>query len=73
MPKSPFRIIAFRCLRPEHPIGGELHYVNRMQRSLSAANRWFKFYQNANVSDDGRMGTLPNDFYNDGMVYRHNG
>ena len=69
MPKSPFRIIAFRCLRPEHPIGEELHYVNRMQRSLSTANRWFKFYQNANVSDDGRMVTLPNDFYNDGMVY----
>ena len=69
MPKSPFRIIAFRCLRPEHPIEGELHYINRMQRSLSTANRWFKFYQKAKVSCDGRMVALPNDFYDDGMVY----
>lgn len=69
MPKSTFRIIAFRCLRPERPIGGELHHVNRMQRSLSTANRWFKFYQNADVSDDGSIVTLPNDFFNDSMVY----
>lgn len=69
MPKSTFRIIAFRCLRPEQPVRGESHHVNRMQRSLSTANRWYKFYQNADVSDDGRIVTLPNDFYNDGMVY----
>ena len=69
MPKSTFRIIAFRCLRPEQPVRGESHHVNRMHRSLSTANRWYKFYQNADVSDDGRIVTLPNDFYNDGMVY----
>lgn len=69
MPKSTFRIIAFRCLRPEQPVRMELHHVNRMQRSLSTTNRWYKFYQNADVSDDGRIVTLPNDFYNDGMIY----
>lgn len=69
MPKSTFRIIAFRCFRPEQPVRMELHHVNRMQRSLSTTNRWYKFYQNADVSDDGRIVTLPNDFFNDGMIY----
>ena len=51
MPKSPFRIIAFRCLQPEN--SGEFHYVYRMQRSLSTADGWYKFYRDIEVDDDG--------------------
>ena len=36
MPKSPFRIIAFRCLRPEHPIFIELHYVQQCLSNFQA-------------------------------------
>ena len=69
MPKSPFRIIAFRCLKPEEPVRFEIHHVNRMQRSLATENRWYKFYQNVEVNEDGSRVTIPTDFYNDGMMY----
>ena len=36
MPKSPSRIIAFRCLRPEHPIFIELHYVQQCLSNFQA-------------------------------------
>lgn len=69
MPKSPFRIIAFRCLKPEEPIRFEIHHVNRMQRSLATENRWYKFYQNVEMYEEGSRVTIPTDFYNDGMMY----
>lgn len=69
MPKSPFRIIAFRCLKPENPVAGELHYVNRMQRSLSMENKWYKFYQCVDISNKGNIVVIPNEFYNDAMIY----
>ena len=69
MPKSSFRIIAFRCLKPEEPVRFEIHHVNRMQRSLATENRWYKFYQSVEVNEDGSRVTIPTDFYNDGMMY----
>lgn len=69
MPKSPFRILAFKCLRPNNPGPGEQHKVNRMQRSLSREDRWYKFYQYIDVSDDGNRVVIPNNFYDDGMIY----
>lgn len=72
MPKSPFRIIAFRCLPPENPLARELHYVNRMQRSLSTNDRWYKFYQNIEVDDDGSHIIIPNNFTDDAMIYDTN-
>lgn len=72
MPKSQFRIIAFRCLRPENPLGGESHYVKRMQRSLSTTDRWYKFYQNIEVDDDGSQIIIPGNFTNDAMIYDTN-
>lgn len=69
MPKTRFRIIAFRCLKPELPLGEKTHYVQRMQRSLYAADRWYKFFPKAEISTDGTMVCLPNDFYDDGMLY----
>lgn len=30
MPKSTFKILAFRCLQPKNPVGKELHYVSRI-------------------------------------------
>lgn len=50
MPKSIFRILAFKCLRPTYPVGGELHYVSRMQRSLAKESRWYTFYNKEGVS-----------------------
>lgn len=44
MPKSTFRILAFRCLQPTNPVGEELHYVSRMQRSLAKESRWYTFF-----------------------------
>lgn len=67
MPKTRFRIIAFRCLKPEHPL--EIHYVQRMQRSLYEADRWYNFFPNARISPDETTINLPNDFFNDGMLY----
>ena len=69
MHKSPFRIIAFRCLKPEEPVRFEIHHVNRMQRSLATEKRWYKFYQNVEVNEDGSRVTIPTDFYNDSMMY----
>lgn len=69
MPKTRFRIIAFRCLRPEHQVSGEIHYVQRMQRSLYFKNRWYKFFPKADISTDGNKVNLPNDFFYDGMLY----
>lgn len=69
MPKSLFRIIAFRCLRPENPLAGEPHYVDRMQRSLSTTDSWYKFYRDIEVNDDGSHITIPNSFTNDAMIY----
>lgn len=69
MPKSLFRIIAFRCLRPENPLAEEPHYVNRMQRSLSTTDRWYKFYRDIEVDDDGSHVMIPNSFTNDAMIY----
>ena len=40
-----------------------------MQRSLATENRWYKFYQNVEVNEDGSQLTIPEDFYNDGMMY----
>lgn len=69
MPKSLFRIIAFRCLQPEHPLAGELHYVNRMQRSLSTIDKWYNFYRDIEVNDDGSHVSIPNNFADDAMIY----
>lgn len=69
MPKSPFRILAFRCLRPELPLAGELHYINRMQRSLSMNTKWHNFYRDIKVDDDGSHIMLPNGFTNDALIY----
>ena len=65
MPKSLFRIIAFRCLQPQ----GEHHYVNRMQRSLSTTDRWYKFYRDIEINDDGNHITIPKNFTDDAMIY----
>ena len=69
MSKSLFRIIAFRCLHPEKPLVGELLYVNRIQRSLSTTDRWYKFYQDIEVDDDGSHVSIPKNFANDAMIY----
>lgn len=69
MPKSTFRILAFRCLQPTNPAGGELHYVSRMQRSLSKGSRWYIFYNKASISEDGRTVVIPNSFNEDTMLY----
>lgn len=69
MPKSTFRILAFRCLQPTNPVGGELHYASRMQRSLSKENRWYTFYNKASISEDGRTVIIPNGFDKDTMLY----
>lgn len=69
MSKSLFRIIAFRCLHPEKPLAEELHYANRMQRSLSTTDRWYKFYQDIEVDDDGSHVSIPKNFANDAMIY----
>ncbi len=69
MPKTRFRIIAFRCLEPDQPLAGETHYVQRIQRSLYAVDKWYKFFPKADISTDGKMVCLPNDFYDDGLLY----
>lgn len=69
MPKSTFRILAFRCLQPTNPVGGELHYVSRMQRSLAKESRWYAFYNKASISEDGRTVVIPNSFNEDTMLY----
>lgn len=69
MSKSLFRIIAFRCPRPENPLAGELHYVNRMQRSLSTTDMWYKFYRDIEADDDGSHVSIPKNFANDAMIY----
>ena len=69
MPKSIFRILAFKCLRPTYPVGGELHYVSRMQRSLAKESRWYTFYNKASISEDGRTVVIPNGFTEDTMLY----
>lgn len=69
MPKSLFRIIAFKCLRPEIPIAGVDHYVNRMQRSLSTTNKWYKFYRDVEIDIDGNNVKLSNNFTNDALIY----
>ena len=69
MSKSLFRIIAFRCLHPEKPLAEELHYANRMQRSLSTTDRWYKFYQDIEVDNDGSHVSIPKNFANDAMIY----
>lgn len=69
MPKSIFRILAFKCLRPTYPIGVELHYVSRMQRSLAKESRWYTFYNKASISEDGRTVVIPNGFTEDTMLY----
>ena len=69
MPKSIFRILAFKCLRPTYPVGMELHYVSRMQRSLAKESRWYTFYNKASISEDGRTVVIPNGFTEDTMLY----
>ena len=69
MPKSIFRILAFKCLRPTYPEGVELHYVSRMQRSLAKESRWYTFYNKASISEDGRTVFIPNGFNEDNMLY----
>lgn len=69
MPKSIFRILAFKCLRPTYPVGVELHYVSRMQRSLAKESRWYTFYNKASISEDGRTVVIPNGFTEDTMLY----
>lgn len=69
MSKSTFRILAFKCLRPSNPVGVELHYVNRMQRSLAKESRWYTFYNKASISEDGRTVFIPNGFNEDNMLY----
>lgn len=53
-------------------MGGESHYVKRMQRSLSTTDRWYKFYQNIEVDDDGSQIIIPGNFTNDAMIYDTN-
>lgn len=65
MPKSLFRIIAFKCLQP----GKECQYVNHMQRSLSTDNRWYKFYRDIEIDEDGNHISMPMNFTNDAMLY----
>lgn len=69
MSKSTFRILAFKCLRPTNPVGVELHYVSRMQRSLAKESRWYTFYNKASISEDGRTVVIPNGFNEDTMLY----
>lgn len=69
MSKSLFRIIAFKCLRPENPLPGEPHYVERMQRSLSTNYKWYKFYRDIEVDDDGSHISIPENFANDATIY----
>lgn len=69
MPKSTFRILAFKCLQPTNPVGEELHYVSRMQRSLAKESRWYTFYNKASISEDGRTVVIPNGFNEDTMLY----
>lgn len=69
MPKSIFRILAFKCLRPTYPVGVELHYVSRMHRSLAKESRWYTFYNKASISEDGRTVVIPNGFTEDTMLY----
>ena len=69
MSKSTFRILAFKCLRPTNPVGVELHYVSRMQRSLAKESRWYTFYNKASISEDGRTVVIPNGFNEDNMLY----
>lgn len=69
MSKSIFRILAFKCLRPSNPVGVELHYVSRMQRSLAKESRWYTFYNKASISEDGRTVFIPNGFNEDNMLY----
>lgn len=69
MPKSIFRILAFKCLRPTYPVGVKLHYVSRMQRSLAKESRWYTFYNKASISEDGRTVVIPNGFTEDTMLY----
>lgn len=66
MPKSLFRIIAFRCLQPERR---NLHSVNRMQRSLSKSNRWYKFYRDIEVNSNGDQIAIPKNFADDAIIY----
>ena len=56
MPKSLFRIIAFRCLRPENPLEEECHFVNRMQRSLSKTDKWYKLEKPRDFDPFGQTG-----------------
>lgn len=66
MPKSLFRIIAFRCLHPERR---NLHFANRMQRSLSKSNRWYKFYRDIEVNSNGDQIAIPKNFADDALIY----
>lgn len=43
-----------------------------MQRSLSTTDRWYKFYQNIEVDDDGSQIIIPDNFTNDAMIYDTN-
>lgn len=65
MSKSLFRIIAFRCLQPE----GEHYYVNHMQRSLSSSDKWYKFYRNIEIDEDGNHIIIPRNFADDAIIY----
>lgn len=69
MPKSLFRIIAFRCLQPDNHIAEESHYVARMQRSLSTIDRWYKFYRDIEVDGDGNHVMIPSGFTDDALIY----
>lgn len=69
MSKTRFRIIAIKCLNPEHTTATEALHVRRMQRSLYKSNRWYKFYQLAEISNDGNDVQLPADFYDDEMIF----
>ena len=69
MAKSHFRIMAFRCLTPQNPVGGETHYVSRMQRSLFGKECWYKFYQDFSIEEGGNIVKIPNTFWDDGMLY----
>lgn len=69
MPKSLFRILAFRCLHPTNHHGGEGHYVGRMQRSLSKENRWYIFYDKVSILGDGQTIVVSPDFYDDSILY----
>ncbi len=69
MSKKRFRIIAFRCLKPEQASDEETTYANRIQRSLRDGDGWYKFFSKAKINDEDNTVHLPSDFFADEVLY----